>query len=111
VARAGQTVFIAVDGYRDEGAGAAPAETGSIVLNWRQAVNTALTLINPAFGPAGFSVTVGGNAGERVVLQRSTALTAWQEVATATLGADGSGVLDDPAAPQTGGAFYRVVRP
>lgn len=110
-AHAGQTVFIAVDGYRDEGAGAPPAESGSIVLSWRQTVNTALTLVNPAFGPAGFSVTVGGNAGELVVLQRSTTLAAWQEIATATLGAEGSGVLEDAAAPQTGGAFYRIVRP
>lgn len=111
VARAGQTVFIAVDGYRDEGAGAAPAETGSIVLNWRQTVAAALTLVNPAFGPAGFSVTVGGTAGELVVLQRSTTLAAWQDVATSTLGPDGAGVLEDPAAPQAGGAFYRIVRP
>jgi len=70
-----------------------------------------LTLANPAFGPAGFSVTVGGTAGELVVLQRSTTLAAWQEVATTTLGADGAGVLEDTAAPQTGGAFYRIVRP
>jgi hypothetical protein len=110
-ARAGQTGFIAVDGYRDEGAGAEPAEAGGIVLNWRQKVAAPLTLVNPGFGPAGCSVTVGGTAGESVVLGRGTTLAAWREIATTTLGPDGAGVLEDPAAPQTGGACYRIVRP
>lgn len=110
-AKAGQTLFVAVDGYRGEGAGAAAAETGSIVLNWRQTVNAALALLNPAFGPAGFSVTVSGNSGELVALERSSDLVTWEPVATSTLGSDGAGVAEDAAAPQTGGAYYRIVRP
>lgn len=109
-AKAGQELFIAVDGYRGDGAGALPVETGSIVLNWRQAASAALLLSNPKLELTGFSVSVSGNPGETVTLQFATVLGDWADLSSIQLDGSGVGLLDDAAADSRELGFYRVIR-
>ncbi len=107
----GQVYQLAVDGYRLAGANADPVETGSIVLNWELKTAAELGLLNPAVGPAGFSVTATGGSGDRVTLQVTTGFGQWLDVTTMTLDASGAALLSDAAAASRANGFYRVIRP
>lgn len=109
-ALAGREYLLAVDGFREDGAGALPVETGSLVLNWRQAASAALTLSRPTLDVLGFSVSVTGNPGETVTLQFATLLGTWEDLSSIQLDGVGGGLLDDASADSRPVGFYRVVR-
>lgn len=109
-ALAGREYHLAVDGFREDGAGALPVDTGSLVLNWRQAASAALMLSQPSLSPVGFSVSVTGNPGETVTLQFATILGTWEDLSSTQLDGSGAGLLDDAAADSREHGFYRAVR-
>ncbi len=99
---------LAVDGYRDDGAGVPPAESGDILLSWSQVKRPEVTLIDPRLTPEGFQVTVMGGAGDRVTLQVSAGWSAWDSLSSATLDVSGQIILTDPTATNRPSGYYRV---
>lgn len=104
VAQPGVEYRIAVDGFSD---GSSPAETGSIVLNWRQAALAPITLSGPrAVGGAGFQFALAGTPGSYSV-EVSPDLINWS-AAGRVVNTTGTVVFTDPGFGGASRRFYRA---